>query len=383
MRDQTLVPSAAGPIEPAGTDVWCDLSDISAEETRALTSFVVHAPIDRLVLRADQLADWRPLERLPVASEVDRTEQLDGLPDWTDTAVIGDLTLADAVRRSGRRVALRQHIVDGDTLEQARSAIERVDVLLVSFKDTTNIPLELLIAEAEGARRAQVVKELADPSEAPVVAGILEHGPAGVLIRVRDLVGASVMVEQMRLRDVVRVELTEMTVVESRPVGIGYRGCIDTASLFAPDEGMLVGSTSHGGILICAEVHYLPYMNLRPFRVNAGAVHSYVYGPTNTDYLTDLQAGCPVWAVSSSGLMRRVPVGRIKTEVRPLRLVSADANGASVNVMLQDDWHVRVMGGDGTPLNLTDLRRGDKLLGRLYRPGRHVGLPVTETIDER
>ena len=40
---------------------------------------------------------------------------------------------------------------------------------------------------------------------------------------------------------------------------------------------MLIGSTSQGGILACPEVFFLPYMELRPFRVNAGGVHSYVY----------------------------------------------------------------------------------------------------------
>ena len=60
---------------------------------------------------------------------------------------------------------------------------------------------------------------------------------------------------------------------------MGDRGCIDTTSIMTKDEGMIVGSTSAGGILVCSETHYLPYMELRPFRVNAGGVHSYVLSP--------------------------------------------------------------------------------------------------------
>ena len=37
------------------------------------------------------------------------------------------------------------------------------------------------------------------------------------------------------------------------------------------DEGMIVGSTSAGGIFVCIETHNLPYMELRSFLVNAGA----------------------------------------------------------------------------------------------------------------
>lgn len=36
------------------------------------------------------------------------------------------------------------------------------------------------------------------------------------------------------------------------------------------DEGMIVGSTSAGAIFACIEIHNLPYMELRSFRVNAG-----------------------------------------------------------------------------------------------------------------
>ncbi len=146
-----------------------------------------------------------------------------------------------------------------------------------------------------------------------------------------------------------------------------------------------MGSTSHGAILCCPEVFFLPYMELRPFRVNAGAVHSYVYTfGDRTDYMTELGAGSPVMVVDRTGVTRRASVGRMKTEVRPLRLIEAEFRGGErVNVILQDDWHVRIFSDDARPLNITELRAGDKVLGHLASPGRHVGIKVDEHIIEK
>ena len=127
----------------------------------------------------------------------------------------------------------------------------------------------------------------------------------------------------------------------------------------------------------------MPYMNLRPFRVNAGAVHSYIWGPATTSYITDLEAGSSVLAVSTAGRARPVTVGRVKIEVRPLLLVRAEVEGAHLNVFLQDDWHVRVFDASLRPRNSSEIRVGDRLLAHLSQPGRHVGLPVDETIEER
>jgi 3-amino-4-hydroxybenzoic acid synthase len=113
-------------------------------------------------------------------------------------------------------------------------------------------------------------------------------------------------------------------------------------------------------------------------------VHSYVYASHDrTNYLSELRAGSPAMVVGIDGRVREVPVGRIKTEVRPLRLIEAEfPGGEKVNVLMQDDWHVRVFSAEGTPLNITELKPGDKVLGHVSTPGRHVGIPVDETIQE-
>ena len=40
-----------------------------------------------------------------------------------------------------------------------------------------------------------------------------------------------------------------------------------------------------------------------------------------TDYMTELKSGAPIMVVDKSGRTRRACVGRMKTELRPLRLI--------------------------------------------------------------
>jgi 3-dehydroquinate synthase II/3-amino-4-hydroxybenzoic acid synthase len=125
-------------------------------------------------------------------------------------------------------------------------------------------------------------------------------------------------------------------------------------------------------------------MNLRPFRVNAGAVHSYVWMPNDSaEYLTDLKAGSKVLCVNTKGETRTLVVGRVKTEVRPLLLIKGEAGGKEINVIVQDDWHIRIMGADGKPRNASLIQPGDQLLAYVCQPGRHVGIKVNETILEK
>jgi 3-amino-4-hydroxybenzoic acid synthase len=138
-------------------------------------------------------------------------------------------------------------------------------------------------------------------------------------------------------------------------------------------------------ILCVSETHPLPYMPTRPFRVNAGAIHSYTVSQNSrTNYLSELKSGSKVLAVDIKGDTRVVTVGRVKIESRPLLSINAVApSGVTVNLILQDDWHVRVLGPGGTVLNSTELKPGDKVLGYLPTEDRHVGYPIAEFCLEK
>jgi 3-amino-4-hydroxybenzoic acid synthase len=193
-----------------------------------------------------------------------------------------------------------------------------------------------------------------------------------------------------RLKDVVDyrspdLRLVTLTVTGVAHAGTGERACVDTCTYLGQDEGILVGSRSKGMVLCVSETHPLPYMPTRPFRVNAGAIMSYTLADhEHTRYLSELVAGGTVLAVRADGRSRRVTVGRVKIERRPLLSIDAVAeSGERVNLIVQDDWHVRILGPGAAVLNSTELRAGDEILGYLPGRDRHVGYPIDELCYEQ
>jgi 3-amino-4-hydroxybenzoic acid synthase len=363
-------------------ELWCDLS--GAPDVAEVGELVNYAPVDYVLsapAAAGKLAHVRRHDRVRLACLAGSVDELAVAAEAADTVVVTDPALITAAGDTGRDVGVLVVVDDGPSLQRCRDVIGTVDHLIVEFADPTNIPLELLLAAAQGTR-TKVVKRVAGHADAVVTAGVLETGPAGLMFAVADLGQAAGLARDLLASQRIEVPLVEATVTAVRHAGMGYRGCVDTTWLFGPDEGMIVGSTSSGGLLVCAEVHYLPYMNLRPFRVNAGGVHSYVWSDGVTEYITDLAAGSTVLAVDTAGSGYPVKVGRVKTELRPLRLIEAEADGVRLNVFLQDDWHVRIFDAAGAPTNCTSVIPGTKLLAYRCEPGRHVGIKVAESITE-
>jgi 3-amino-4-hydroxybenzoic acid synthase len=240
-----------------------------------------------------------------------------------------------------------------------------------------------VLAVAAGSE-GSIITRVADVEEAQIVIGVLEHGSEGVMMAPQK-VGDATALKAAAADHTPDVELVELIVTATSHVGMGERACVDTCTHFGTDEGMLVGSHSKGMILCVSETHPLPYMPTRPFRVNAGAIHSYTLtGDGRTNYLSELHAGSKVAAVDVKGRTRMVTVGRIKIETRPLRAIDAvGPDGTAVNLILQDDWHVRVLGPGGAVLNCTELRPGDRVLGHLPIADRHVGYAIDEFCLEK
>lgn len=400
-RERIKLERVAGDVNRVTDDtalvVWFDSRAIaSTEGLRAMLPRLVTAAYTGVVFYPDNVEALAPLVS-PTAklvlhvdsrAELDRTlAQVDGLA-LRDNLVVStsDPQLLEAVKAEGRATCMRAYVDDGASLHEAIRMGAGASFLMIKFRDPTNIPLELVIASLQ-ATRTVLIKELAssdDIDDAVVTLGVMEVGADGVMFSPTSHEVLDAFAARIDGLDAKPLELQVGTVVRTAPIGIGYRSCIDLATIFSPTEGMLVGSTSQGGILCCPEVFFLPYMELRPFRVNAGAVHSYVYNVGDrTDYMTELRAGSSVMIVDSKGKSRKAPVGRMKTEMRPLRLIEVEfPGGARVNVIMQDDWHVRIFSADAKPLNITELKAGDKVLGHVAAPGRHVGIKVDEHIIE-
>jgi 3-amino-4-hydroxybenzoic acid synthase len=297
--------------------------------------------------------------------------------DGVDVVVIDPAMHGDAAPE-GVEVARFVEVVDAETLEQACQAAKTERWTVIEFRDPTKIPLEIVLAAADHAN-GSIVTIVEDVEEAGIVFGVLEHGSDGVVLRPRAVGDATLLLAAARTQ-ALPLALTELEVTGVTHVGMGERACVDTCTYFREDEGILVGSHSKGMILCVSETHPLPYMPTRPFRVNAGAIHSYTLSANSrTNYLSELRAGGTVLAVDVKGQVRVVTVGRVKIESRPLLSVDAVApNGVTVNLILQDDWHVRVLGPGGVVLNSTELRPGSKVLGYLPVADRHVGYPINE-----
>lgn len=103
------------------------------------------------------------------------------------------------------------------------------------------------------------------------------------------------------------------------------RVCVDLTKLLNKNEGLLVGNYSRGLFLINNETapDDQEYdIEPRPFRVNAGAISSYVIVPGGkTKYLSELKTGDKVLAVSVDGTYREIEIARIKIETRPMTLI--------------------------------------------------------------
>ena len=240
------------------------------------------------------------------------------------------------------------------------------------------IPLENLVAW-----RRKILAVARTPEEVALYRGVLERGVHGIVLsadspaRMREMAAAGRQVDE-------RVPLVPGRVTEVSSLGIGDRVCVDTCSLIEGSRGMLTGNSSAGLFLVCAENRPNPYVLPRPFRVNAGAVHSYCRLPGGrTAYLSELRSGAEVLLVNEGGAGERACVGRVKVERRPLLLVRAEGpTGRSHSAVLQNAETVRLVEPGGEALSVAALSVGDSVLLAEEAAGRHFGVAVEETIRE-
>jgi 3-amino-4-hydroxybenzoic acid synthase len=288
-------------------------------------------------------------------------------------------------KKKGFKTALLLNIDSAIDLDNAAQIKEdRTDFLIVKFKDETNIPLELLIAKLQDTK-VHLLKYTECFEESEVAFGVMETGANGVLINTEDINEIIKLDHYMANLEKGEIKLTHAKVTKNSYIGMGYRACIDTTYMLKENQGMIIGSTSNGGLLISSETHYLPYMDLRPFRVNAGAIHSYVWTPGNsTKYISELKSGDKVLAIDTEGNYIEVNIGRVKIEIRPLLIIEAECNsGHILNAIVQDDWHIRIFGPNKKVYNASMIKEGDELLAYTCEGGRHVGIKIDEHIIEK
>ncbi|MEK7321605.1 MAG: 3-dehydroquinate synthase II [Pseudomonadota bacterium] len=363
---------------------WVDIRSLDQEKVAVLEESV-HQRVDGVVTDdPTDLATLPPtVKKILFAGESFLSDEIASV----DLVIVDTHThgsTSDLTRRFPNvEFARYVEIIDSATLDDACHAARTERWSVLYFRDPTKIPLEIVIAAASNAE-GNIITVAADAVEAKIIFGVLEHGSDGVMMAAAK-VGDATALKAASSERPPSLDLVELEVTGTRHIGMGERACVDTCTYFRKDEGILVGSHSKGMMLCVSETHPLPYMPTRPFRVNAGAIMSYTLAADErTHYLSELEAGSKVLAVDVKGQTRLAIVGRVKIESRPLISVDAQApDGTAVNLILQDDWHVRVLGPGGSVLNSTELKPGDKVLGYLPRADRHVGYPISEFCLEK
>jgi len=275
-------------------------------------------------------------------------------------------------------------LVNVETKEDEEKAVkfaENNKRLFVHCMDWKIIPLENLIAKCRGKTELIAVVKSAD--EAKLAFETMEVGADGVLLETDDV---TEFMKALKLTNEkgMEISLEEAEVTKIGSLGKGSRSCIDTCSMMKEGQGMLVGSSSHGMILVQAEVAKNELAAPRPFRVNAGAVSLYTMSPEGkTNYIEEIKAGNSVMLVDRDGNTESSIVGRSKIEVRPMILVEVESNGRKAVAILQNAETIRIVTKDGS-VPVTELKKGDKILAHFEEGGRHFGTLIKdETIVEQ
>lgn len=258
------------------------------------------------------------------------------------------------------------------------------------------IPAENVLAAFAGTP-TRLFAVVHDAPAARAMLAVLETGVDGVVLRADD---AAVVRDFLQVRDdALATALQERDATPDASarisavvqVGAGMRVCVDTCSLLGEDEGVLVGSSSQRLFVVLSEAASCDYIASRPFRVNAGAVHSYIAIPGGrTRYLCELQGGDEVLVYNiTTRKFRTAVVGRAKVESRPLTMIKAtfgdDEQPATLFVQNAETVRLATMAEDGSVgiSSVTQLQDGDHLLARTESVARHTGIAIEETIVEK
>lgn len=253
-------------------------------------------------------------------------------------------------------------------------------VLFIMTKDDwTIIPLENLIAYLHGKGK-KVGVQVESSKEVPTYINTLEKGVDALYFRDKETLLGSL---QYLIHSSEKILTKKFKVISIENAGSGDRACIDTLTMLNQDEGIFIGSFARNMILVLSENLKNDFIETRPFRVNSGSIHQYVYvGHGKTKYLSELVSGTKIMVFNSDGSGRNSTVGRSKIEYRPMLKVSYSDGEEEGVVFLQNAETVRLMGKDGNSLPINKLKVGDEIIGISLNGARHYGMSIDEKLIE-
>lgn len=339
---------------------------------------VPHNLIESLVDMAAQtcnavyLADWENVDAFKKAGL-----KIAGRNERCDIHVLedADQTKITELKNAGKTIAAKFTVKSKEDEDKAVKAANNADYIIVRCTNWKVIPIENLIANVRG--KSKLLAEVSNVEEAKLALETLELGVDGIIIATADPKELSKAAFTVK-RQLPKLKLTSAKIVGVKQIGTGARVCIDTCDLMRAGEGLLVGCQSACLFLVEAEVHENPFVQPRPFRVNAGPVSLYALcSHEKTRYLSELKAGDEVMIVERDGKARLVNIGRVKIEWRPLLLIEAEHEGKVFKTITQNAETIRLVAEEDS-IPVTELKPGDKVLVHLSESGRHFGTLVKD-----
>lgn len=322
--------------------------------------------------------------------------------DSPDKIIGKDIIIKSGKVRNELNQVIGAHVIidNAESQSHVRSLLGCIDWVVIECNDWTMIPFENIISDAHHTP-TKVAALINEASQVPGVAFALDIGvdalilppdaevwQAGCIARSQrheynevNSIASSTQLEE----DNGAVKFVEVTIESIEAGHIGDRVCIDFIGLLEKGEGIVVGSSSKLMGLIHGETIESEFVPTRPFRVNAGPVHSYtILANGKTAYLSEIKAGDSLKVLNFNGKSRPLAVGRVKTEPRPLILFRLlHQNTFSSNMFVQQAETVRLVRPNGSPLSVTEAKIGDEILAKVEKDGRHVGVLIKSKVDER
>ncbi|GGN95580.1 3-dehydroquinate synthase II [Haloarcula pellucida] len=318
---------------------------------------------DAIVLSADTVDTYElpaSISRV-VPYDSDRPDCLDA----ADIAIVSDEGQIGTALSHGCSIAYR---LDQDAVSSASPEmfVEQIpdQARYLVVPDASQVERFESLLETVGETELSVISGVRSPSEAESVVNTMNGSSGGVMISSPETAAFSEYVNITKEPSDTAIPLKAFEIETIEQLGTGIRCCIDTTTLMGKAEGMIVGSTNAGGLFVNAEARAPPEASPRPFRVNAGAIHSYVWtDEASWNYLADLGMGDTVACLNVDGSIREVTVGRILLEKRPLTQLIATCETRTVAAIVQDHSHVRLLRQSGESVSVPHLEEGDQVLG--------------------
>ena len=271
--------------------------------------------------------------------------------------------------------------------DEAISLIGLVPWILVRCSDWTMIPLENLVARSRGTQTriaAAIDKEIEISGAAFALGGGVDAilVPGGMANKAVEFLGARWTKEEPSENR--EINPTEARIISIESAGIGERICIDLTRRINEGQGAAVGSISGKLCLVHGETISSEYVPIRPFRINAGAIHSYILmADGRTKYMSELETGDEIAILSFSGSIEDAVIGRLKIELRPLLVVRFEISGEKGQMVVQQAETVRFVSPKGTVVSVTDAKAGDEITVFTDDRVRHVGIALDGEMVEK